>query len=48
MADRELCPVKTYPGRYYEDPEPPEYCDNEVQPGHEVCPVHEDGGWCDE
>jgi len=36
------CPAQTFAGRYYIDPEPPEWCANEVQNEGDYCPQHEE------
>jgi hypothetical protein len=36
------CPAQTFAGRRYIDPEPPEYCETEVENEGEYCPAHEE------
>jgi len=36
------CPAMTHPGRFYVDPEPPSYCDAEVEEEGQYCPAHEE------
>ena len=42
MSEIYLCPVQTIAGRMYEDPEPPEFCWNEVENEGDLCAEHED------
>ena len=37
------CPVQTFAGRMFEDPEPPGFCWNEVENEGDLCPEHDDG-----
>lgn len=37
-----FCPAQTFAGSYYIDPEPPSWCDNEVESEGDYCPVHEE------
>jgi hypothetical protein len=36
------CPAQTFAGRRYIDPEPPEYCEAEVEEEGQYCPQHEE------
>lgn len=38
---RYTCGAMTFPGRRYVDPEPPEYCEEEVEQEGDLCPRHE-------
>ncbi|AYN58887.1 hypothetical protein PP634_gp61 [Arthrobacter phage Richie] len=42
MSERHYCPAQTFAGRYHIDPEPPEYCENEVEEEGQHCPAHEE------
>lgn len=42
------CPVQIRAARMYEDPEPAEYCENEVEDEGDLCPKHEDDDRADE
>jgi hypothetical protein len=42
MAEKHYCPAQTFAGRYYIDPEPPEYCEEEVENEGDYCPKHEE------
>lgn len=35
-----MCSVVVYAGSWHVDPEPPELCDEECDPGYDVCPAH--------
>lgn len=41
------CPVEVRAARMYEDPEPAEYCENEVENDGDACNQHEpdEGDW---
>ena len=41
VSDPIYCPAQTFAGRYYNDPEPPEYCEAEVENEGDYCPKHE-------
>lgn len=42
MTEIRLCRFQTYAGSFHVDPEPPEYCEREVEsPDDEFCPAHE-------
>lgn len=36
------CPAQLSAGRYYIDPEPPAYCEAEVESEGDYCPAHEE------
>lgn len=40
-AETIYCPAQTRAARMYEDPEPAEYCENEVADYGDLCPEHE-------
>ena len=42
MTDPIYCPAQTFAGHYYIDPEPPEWCENEVENEGDYCPEHEE------
>jgi hypothetical protein len=42
------CPAQTFAGRYHIDPQPPEYCDVEVENEGDLCPQHDDDDRSDE
>jgi hypothetical protein len=42
MSDTFYCPAQTFAGRRYIDPEPPEYCETEVEEEGQYCPAHEE------
>jgi hypothetical protein len=51
MSEIHYCPAQTFAGRYYIDPEPPEYCETEVEQEGDYCPKHEeqdDDPWGDD
>jgi len=50
MSETIYCPAQTRPARLYVDPEPAEYCENEVAEYGDFCPQHEeldDDPWAD-
>ena len=42
------CPAQTFAGRYYIDPEPPEWCSNEVEQEGDLCDRHNEDDRSDE
>jgi hypothetical protein len=36
------CGTQTFAGRFHHDPEPAEYCENEVEHEGDTCPAHEE------
>jgi hypothetical protein len=36
------CPAQTFAGRYHIDPEPPQWCDAEVEEEGAYCAAHEE------
>jgi hypothetical protein len=41
MSDKILCPAQTSAGRLHVDPEPPSYCEVEVEDYGDLCPDHD-------
>lgn len=41
-AEAFFCGVQTRAARMYEDPEPAEYCENEVDIDGDLCPRHDE------
>ena len=42
MTETYYCPAQTFAGRYYIDPEPPSWCENEVEEEGAFCAEHEE------
>ena len=40
------CPAQTRPARMYQDPEPAEFCETEVENEGDYCPKHEEQDDC--
>lgn len=45
MTETIYCPAQTRPARMYVDPEPAEYCENEVEDYGDYCEEHSDEEW---
>jgi hypothetical protein len=42
------CPAQTFAGRMHDDPQPAEFCENEVDNEGDLCPDHEEDDRSDE
>jgi hypothetical protein len=48
MSETFYCPEQTFAGRMYDDPQPAEHCENEVDNEGDLCPQHDEDDRSDE